>query len=80
MFRNIRIAILLTILVIVAGNQWLTGNRLASWEKPLWITIYPVLADSEASHTALREEPPGQFISGCRTFYQATGITLWSGA
>jgi len=49
MFRNIRIAILLTILVIVAGNQWLTGNRLASWEKPLWITIYPVLADSEAN-------------------------------
>lgn len=49
MFRNIRIAILLTILVIVAGNQWLTGNRLASWEKPLWITIYPVLADSEAT-------------------------------
>ncbi len=49
MFRNIRIAILLTILVIVAGNQWLTGNRLASWEKPLWITIYPVLADFEAN-------------------------------
>ena len=49
MFRNIRIAILLTILVIVAGNQWLAGNRLASWEKPVWITIYPVLADSEAN-------------------------------
>lgn len=48
MFRYIRIAILLTILVIVAGNQWLTGNMLASWEKPLWITIYPVLADSDA--------------------------------
>jgi hypothetical protein len=48
MFRFLRIAILLTILVIVAGNQWLTGNRLSSWEKPLWVTIYPVLADSDA--------------------------------
>ena len=48
MFRYLRIAILLTILVIVAGNQWLTGNRLSSWEKPLWITIYPVLADPGA--------------------------------
>ena len=47
MFRYLRIAILLTILVIVAGNQWLTGKRLASWEKPLWITIYPVLLDSD---------------------------------
>ena len=45
MFRYLRIAILLTILLIVAGNQLLTGSRMASWEKPLWITIYPVLAD-----------------------------------
>jgi hypothetical protein len=48
MYRYLRIAILLTILAIVAGNQWLTGKRLASWEKPLWITIYPVLLDSDA--------------------------------
>jgi len=47
MFRFLRIAILLTILVVVAGNQWLTSNRLSSWEKPLWITIYPVLLDSD---------------------------------
>lgn len=47
MFRYLRIAILLTILVVVAGNQWLTGNRLASWEKPLWVTIYPVLLDPD---------------------------------
>jgi hypothetical protein len=46
-FRFLRIAILLTILVIVAGNQWLTGHRLSSWKKPLWITVYPVLADTD---------------------------------
>jgi hypothetical protein len=47
MFRFMRIAVLLTILLIVAGNQWLTGNRLSSWEKPLWVTIYPLLADTD---------------------------------
>jgi hypothetical protein len=47
MFRYLRIAILLTILVVVAGNQWLTTGRLSSWDKPLWITIYPVLVDSD---------------------------------
>lgn len=46
MFRFLRIAILLTILIVVAGNQWLTGSRFASWEKPLWVTIYPVLLDT----------------------------------
>jgi hypothetical protein len=47
MFRLLRIAILLTILVVVAGNQWLTSNRLSSWEKPVWITVFPILLDSD---------------------------------
>jgi hypothetical protein len=48
MFRFIRIAVLLTILVVVAGNQLMTGKRLNSWDKPLWLTIYPILADTDA--------------------------------
>jgi hypothetical protein len=44
-FRNLRIAILLTILAVVGGNQLLTQSRFSSWEKPLWVTIYPVLAE-----------------------------------
>lgn len=48
MFRFLRIAILLTILIVVAGNQWLTGSRMSSWDKPLWVSIYPVLVDTEA--------------------------------
>lgn len=45
MFKYLRIAILLTILLIVAGDKWLTGGRLNSWDKPLWVTIYPILAE-----------------------------------
>ncbi len=48
MFRFLRITILLTILAIVAGNQLLTQSRFSSWEKPLWVTIYPVLAEPGA--------------------------------
>ena len=48
MFRYLRIAILLTVLLVVVGNKYLTENRLSSWEKPLWVTVYPVLADPGA--------------------------------
>ena len=48
MFKFIRIAILLTVLLVVAGSQWLTGNRLVSWDKPLWVTVFPVLAQSDS--------------------------------
>lgn len=50
MFRKIRIAILLLILVIVAGNAWLTRLRTTDWDIPLEAVIYPVNGDgSEAA-------------------------------
>ncbi len=58
MFRYLRIAILLAILVTVAGKQWLTSSRLSSWEKPLWVTIYPVLLEPD--------EPISGYVDGLR--------------
>jgi len=48
MFRYLRIAILLTILAVVAGQQFLTESRFNSWEKQLWVTIYPVLISPDS--------------------------------
>jgi hypothetical protein len=49
MFKHIRIGILLMILVIVAGNAWLTGLRTTDWDIPLEAVIYPVNADGSAA-------------------------------
>ena len=46
-FRLLRIVVLLSVLVIVAGRGWLTNSRISSWEKPVWMTIYPVVADDD---------------------------------
>jgi hypothetical protein len=86
MFRYLRIAILLTILVIVAGNQWLTGHRLSSWEKPLWITIYPVLADPDPGVRRYAEslgvdsfQETGNFLrqQAARYDHQLTGAAIF---
>lgn len=48
--KIIRIAILSIILIAVALGSWLTSKRATSWEKPLWVAIYPINADaSEAT-------------------------------
>ena len=39
--------ILLTVLVIVAGGSYLSKVRSTSWEEPLWVTLYPLAADSQ---------------------------------
>jgi hypothetical protein len=45
LFRTIRIAALLVILVLVAGSAWLTKVRTTSWERPLRVAIFPIAAD-----------------------------------
>ncbi len=34
------------VLIIVAAGTWLTERRLANWERPVWVTFYPIPADS----------------------------------
>ena len=45
LFRTIRIAILLIILVLVGGSAWLTKVRTTSWSQPLRVAIFPIAAD-----------------------------------
>ena len=44
-FKTLRILILLAILLMVAHNQFITRERFASWDAPVFVAIYPVNAD-----------------------------------
>ena len=48
MFKAIRVAILLFILVIVGSVTWVTKYRALKWDKPLDVVIYPINADKSA--------------------------------
>jgi len=45
-FKQIRISLLLIILVLVVHHHFNDKSRIASWENPLFIAIYPVNADN----------------------------------
>ncbi|MDJ0813137.1 MAG: hypothetical protein QNJ23_05375 [Woeseiaceae bacterium] len=45
MFKAIRIAILLMILVFVAIGSWLAQARSTDWNNSLWVKVYPINAD-----------------------------------
>jgi hypothetical protein len=47
MWRNIRIALLLTILGVVAAGTWMDRAMTTSWERSLVVGIYPIDADGE---------------------------------
>lgn len=49
-FRTLRIALLLLILLAVAGDAWLTRVRSTDWDEPLWVSVSPINGDgSEAA-------------------------------
>ena len=45
MFKAIRIAILLVILLVVSLSTWLTQARSTDWNNSLWVKVYPINAD-----------------------------------
>jgi len=64
MFRRLRTAILLYILILVGGGAWLTSRDSTDWQEPLWILVYPINADhSKASDSYIRTLEPDNFTA-----------------
>ncbi len=69
LFKAIRVGVLLLILLIVAGNHWLGKARLAEWDGPIWITVYPIPADDRPETLSyLRSLEAGTFEDVSRFF------------
>jgi hypothetical protein len=49
LFKLFRIVILLSILFVILAGTWITERRLASWEKPIWVTLYPIVEGDNAA-------------------------------
>lgn len=46
-FKLIRVVFLLSILLVILLGTWMTEKRMAEWERPIWVTVYPIAADDD---------------------------------
>ncbi len=46
MWKTLRVSVLLLVLAIVAGQQWLDRTRTQSWQETLWVGVFPLNADA----------------------------------
>jgi hypothetical protein len=46
-FKLIRIVFLLSIFFVILYSTWMTEKRMAAWERPITVTVYPILGDSD---------------------------------
>lgn len=47
-FKLMRVVALLSILFVIVLGTWMTERRLASWDRPTWVTVYPIVADDSS--------------------------------
>jgi hypothetical protein len=46
-FKLMRIVFLLSIFFVILLSTWMTEKQMAAWERPILVTIYPIVADQE---------------------------------
>jgi hypothetical protein len=69
-WKVIRITVLLTVLVIVAGRTWLDRIESQSWKNPLWVGIYPLNADASATAQTYIDELTQSDFKTLETFFE----------
>jgi len=48
-FKLFRVVFLLSILAAIVYGTWLTEKQMASWDRPILVTVYPIAADGKRS-------------------------------
>jgi hypothetical protein len=72
-WKTIRIAVLLVVLVIVAGRTWLDRVETQSWKSPLWVGIYPLNADGSPSAQSYIGDLSAEDFASITTFFEREG-------
>jgi hypothetical protein len=70
MWKTLRVAVLLLVLVIVAGRTWLDRVQTQSWKNTLWVGVFPLNGDgSPSAERYIADLSPDDFAS-IETFFQ----------
>ena len=79
-FKLVRVVILLSILFVVLLSTWMNERRLASWERPIWVTVYPMVADNSPATRAHAVSIDESTFAGVNRFFERDlrlyGVTL----
>lgn len=68
--RKIRIGLLLLILGGVALDAWLTRLRTTDWDRPLWVYVYPIVADGREATRGYVKALSDDHLRGVEAFLE----------
>jgi len=75
LFKLFRVVVLLSIFFVILLSTWMNERRLASWERPIWVTVYPIVADkSPATRVHAESIEESTFADINRFFEREMGL------
>jgi len=69
-FKLLRIVFLLSVFFVILLGTWMDERRLASWERPIWVTIYPIVADDKPATLAHAKSITEDSFEAINRFFQ----------
>ncbi len=78
-FKLMRIVVLLSILFVVVVGTWMTEKRMASWQRPILVTVYPIVADGQPETERFVRGLDADAFDEVNEFFEprVPGITKW---
>jgi len=68
LFRRLRIAVLLYVLLFIAAAQFFTARNVTDWDTPLWVDIYGVAGDSDPATREFVDSLSGAEFADAESF------------
>lgn len=73
MWKQVRIALLLLVLLGVVVVQWIDRETVTAWDRPLWIGIYPLNGDGSAVADGYIRTLDARAFKGVEDFFAEQG-------
>ena len=73
MWKTVRIAILLLVLLWAAGHTWLERYSSTRWKDPLWVGVFPINADGSPTAQRYVESLDGATFADIEAFFEREG-------
>ncbi|HET6564998.1 MAG TPA: hypothetical protein VFG52_06250 [Xanthomonadales bacterium] len=71
LFKLLRIVILLSVLFVIVVGTWMTERKLARWDQPIWVTLYPIVDEDNAASTRFAQSLELENFSAINDFLTA---------
>jgi hypothetical protein len=68
-FKLIRVVFLLSILFVIVVSTWLTEKQMAAWERPILVTVYPIVADGAPESRQFAERVSAEMLGDVNDFF-----------